>query len=277
MFIGKIHSWWTLVHLYRLPKSGSCFTVREGLYPLSNYLLYVSLLMPVYFSFLLDIFSLSASTYSICVCVSQSFIPLVGWMSHLCWVFSFIQLLICHDTLENIASQAVRLKTLSLFYNRTHFCWIFWALSSSWESSWSLFPNCWHLPALSFIPSSLSVIHNSDSTVTYYHLSFIPAHFRNDIFYVDIWISLPFTFLSTLIQLCRFFTWSSNSAVQLPLPSHTASSITKGMHSSAYPWACQRTASIRCWFCSGLRSRFCLWAGGRAWPHGAVHRSIQQC
>lgn len=65
---------------------------------------------------------------------------------------------VCHNTLENIAIQAARPKGWSLFYNRTCFCWIFWALSSIWESSWSLLPNCWHLSALSFIPSSLSVI-----------------------------------------------------------------------------------------------------------------------
>lgn len=64
MFTGKIHSWPTFVHLYRLQKSRSCFTTREGQYPLSNYLLYISLLMPVYVSFLLYIFSFSASTYS---------------------------------------------------------------------------------------------------------------------------------------------------------------------------------------------------------------------
>lgn len=64
MFTGKIHSWLTFVHLYRLQKSRSCFTIREGQYPLSNYLLYISLLMPVYVSFLLYIFSFSASTYS---------------------------------------------------------------------------------------------------------------------------------------------------------------------------------------------------------------------
>lgn len=90
--------------------------------------------------------------------------------------------------------------------------------------------------------------------MTYYHLSFIPAHFRNDIFYIDTWIPLPFTFLSTLIQLSQFFMWSSNSAVQLPLLPHTASSVTKGAHSSACPWVCQRRASIRCWSCSRLRS-----------------------
>lgn len=167
------------------------------------------------------------------------------------------------NTLENIAGQALRLKTISLFYNQTCFCWIFWALSSSWESSRSLFPNCWHLPALSFTPSSLSVIHNSDSRVTYYHLSFIPAHFRNDIFYVDIWICLPFTFLWTLRQPSLLFTWSSSSSVQLPWPPHTASSM-MGRHPSARPMASPDKG--QCWSEADLAvgrdqgSLFCLWA-----------------
>lgn len=50
-----------------------------------------------------------------------------------------------------------------------------------------------YLPFLS--SPALSVVHDYDSRMTYCHLFFIPSHFRNDIFYVDIWISLPFTFL----------------------------------------------------------------------------------
>lgn len=63
MFIGGILSWLTFVHLYKLPKQGSCFTTREGQALLSIHVLYISLSIPVNFSLLLFILPLSASLY----------------------------------------------------------------------------------------------------------------------------------------------------------------------------------------------------------------------
>lgn len=50
MFMGGILSWLIFVHLYKLPKQGNCFTIREGQALLSIHVLYISFSTDVCFS-----------------------------------------------------------------------------------------------------------------------------------------------------------------------------------------------------------------------------------
>lgn len=113
--IGKIHIWWTFVHLSQKWK---LLHLQKSIISLQPPVLCLADHYCILFPF--SVFSLPAGTCDSCrqhnthchlhvtelpVCVSQSFAPCLFWTSHLHWVFSFILLLFCPSNLENIAGR----------------------------------------------------------------------------------------------------------------------------------------------------------------------------